>query len=375
LAQSRTIVHDRGIINPKESINSLKAGIHVQESMGTEDSNSYSSGDEKVDSSFNRTSQVEEELLDRIGEGKEGESSTVRANDVSGAAAYSILHHNSALVKANSIDSPKSRRNSAFSSYVAREFLNRNNGSKDKKKRSQSVVGNIKGKKAAREMLNASAPAALEDRTPSPNRDSPLSRGDLKALIMQDILHGVNTAKDSDKSRGRPSLPKYNSAGEGRLIPKGLMSEEKNATPPSDRRTSSLKLTIVTDLGSMDLKERGGEKGAEKKKEVAMVKDSGIASLPSTSSGLVEKPREHWASDLERVMCSKCCSTFTFLNRRHHCRFCGEIFCASCTSIISLPVSPSAHEKKGFISSLLSPTNSKYRVCHSCCRRLPKEGK
>ncbi|TMW64267.1 hypothetical protein Poli38472_012889 [Pythium oligandrum] len=47
---------------------------------------------------------------------------------------------------------------------------------------------------------------------------------------------------------------------------------------------------------------------------------------PST---LVKK--KEWVSDNERSNCSLCVQSFGMLKRRHHCRVCGEVVCASCT--------------------------------------------
>lgn len=38
-----------------------------------------------------------------------------------------------------------------------------------------------------------------------------------------------------------------------------------------------------------------------------------------------------WVPDELVVACSCCNSSFTFLRRRHHCRACGQIFCANCS--------------------------------------------
>lgn len=37
-----------------------------------------------------------------------------------------------------------------------------------------------------------------------------------------------------------------------------------------------------------------------------------------------------WMKDEEITRCSKCCKSFSFNRRRHHCRICGLIFCAKC---------------------------------------------
>lgn len=39
-----------------------------------------------------------------------------------------------------------------------------------------------------------------------------------------------------------------------------------------------------------------------------------------------------WLHDSRVTMCYSCTTTFNFLNRRHHCRACGYIFCADCSS-------------------------------------------
>jgi len=38
-----------------------------------------------------------------------------------------------------------------------------------------------------------------------------------------------------------------------------------------------------------------------------------------------------WVSDTAREACAKCESKFNFSNRKHHCRTCGEVFCADCS--------------------------------------------
>ncbi|KAJ1466648.1 hypothetical protein T484DRAFT_1922153 [Baffinella frigidus] len=37
-----------------------------------------------------------------------------------------------------------------------------------------------------------------------------------------------------------------------------------------------------------------------------------------------------WADDGSTACCYGCMATFTLMNRRHHCRHCGKIFCATC---------------------------------------------
>eukprot|EP01064_Diplonema_japonicum_P021996 TRINITY_DN31604_c0_g1_i1.p1 TRINITY_DN31604_c0_g1~~TRINITY_DN31604_c0_g1_i1.p1 ORF type:complete len:323 (+),score=27.65 TRINITY_DN31604_c0_g1_i1:42-1010(+) len=41
--------------------------------------------------------------------------------------------------------------------------------------------------------------------------------------------------------------------------------------------------------------------------------------------------RPHWEEDCERESCKRCCKKFNIIRRRHHCRLCGMLFCASCS--------------------------------------------
>ncbi|CAH8629648.1 unnamed protein product [Dicrocoelium dendriticum] len=48
----------------------------------------------------------------------------------------------------------------------------------------------------------------------------------------------------------------------------------------------------------------------------------------STASGNLAA---EWVKDEQSTMCAECCAEFTVLNRRHHCRACGKVFCGSCS--------------------------------------------
>jgi len=45
-----------------------------------------------------------------------------------------------------------------------------------------------------------------------------------------------------------------------------------------------------------------------------------------------KKVKAVWISDDNSPECMTCKSAFTILNRRHHCRACGGVFCASCAA-------------------------------------------
>eukprot|EP00758_Cryptobia_borreli_P015043 Tbor_TRINITY_DN5983_c1_g4::TRINITY_DN5983_c1_g4_i1::g.18652::m.18652 len=62
---------------------------------------------------------------------------------------------------------------------------------------------------------------------------------------------------------------------------------------------------------------------------------SGFTALrPPRTAEIYCIPREKWIPDNRVVECmaTECRQQFSFFNRRHHCRVCGKIYCASCCS-------------------------------------------
>ncbi|MCP9264811.1 Early endosome antigen 1 [Dirofilaria immitis] len=57
-----------------------------------------------------------------------------------------------------------------------------------------------------------------------------------------------------------------------------------------------------------------------------------------------------WLEDSEAINCRACDKPFTLTNRKHHCRQCGQIFCASCSSF----------------TAKIASSRSSVRVCNAC---------
>ncbi|KAK6118735.1 hypothetical protein DH2020_047540 [Rehmannia glutinosa] len=75
--------------------------------------------------------------------------------------------------------------------------------------------------------------------------------------------------------------------------------------------------------------------------------------------------RDFWMPDESCRVCYECDSQFTLFNRRHHCRLCGRIFCAKCTSNW-IPTEPS--EPKASLEE-----RDKIRVCNYCFKQWEKD--
>ncbi|KAI8466580.1 MAG: hypothetical protein J3K34DRAFT_379266, partial [Monoraphidium minutum] len=65
--------------------------------------------------------------------------------------------------------------------------------------------------------------------------------------------------------------------------------------------------------------------------------------------------KEYWVDDTKCKACYECDQPFGLLVRRHHCRICGRIFCATCTSNSVPPPRD-------------SPDQQWQRVCNYCHR-------
>ncbi|CAG9794807.1 unnamed protein product [Diatraea saccharalis] len=74
--------------------------------------------------------------------------------------------------------------------------------------------------------------------------------------------------------------------------------------------------------------------------------------------GVVERAPE-WVPDIAAPACMRCAAHFTAFRRRHHCRNCGKVFCASCSSN-SIPLPRFGQ---------LKPV----RVCDECFRNIATE--
>lgn len=67
--------------------------------------------------------------------------------------------------------------------------------------------------------------------------------------------------------------------------------------------------------------------------------------------------RQHWMPDQLCKLCYSCEAPFTVFRRRHHCRWCGQVFCNSCSAYF------------------VPYNNTTQRVCQLCRDQLVKDGK
>ncbi|CAG9536686.1 unnamed protein product [Cercopithifilaria johnstoni] len=86
--------------------------------------------------------------------------------------------------------------------------------------------------------------------------------------------------------------------------------------------------------------------------------DLGIKYLTESERQLGKK-KPTWIADKEMLSCMLCCNKFTVFIRRHHCRCCGRVLCARCTT------------RKASLSYVNNP-KKEHRVCDPCFETLKR---
>jgi len=94
-----------------------------------------------------------------------------------------------------------------------------------------------------------------------------------------------------------------------------------------------------------------------------------------TEAKILNLPRRvyTWVDDNSVIACYSCSKQFGFFLRRHHCRFCGKIFCSNCTNYSAkIPKDLLSNDaEKGtwneYLSSyIVSKDPTRYKVCKAC---------
>ncbi|KAF8165206.1 hypothetical protein B0H34DRAFT_228371 [Crassisporium funariophilum] len=85
---------------------------------------------------------------------------------------------------------------------------------------------------------------------------------------------------------------------------------------------------------------------------------------PRWTSPTPHQLHAHWERDEAVFQCRDCQRRFNFLNRRHHCRKCGRIFCDRCSSFRTM-LDPADVVHDPMLFYVVTPTST-HRVCQSC---------
>lgn len=162
-----------------------------------------------------------------------------------------------------------------------------------------------------------------------------------------EAMSGANTPETPQRSR-RGSTSLDGSAGRGELL-----------FSPSAQGMTSHQI-----FGTMDsVVTRSGRSGSAHVRSGSGGGGSGGVPVATSASVLGTHLRTYgWVADGDVSECMNACGTdFTPLERRHHCRCCGGVFCHDCSRhrcLVPEPVAPPGRET-------LDATRP-HRVCNSC---------
>lgn len=103
-----------------------------------------------------------------------------------------------------------------------------------------------------------------------------------------------------------------------------LNNQQANANARNNHNTSSQVSVYSTTSSILET--------CKKKISSFLFPNSDFANPDLPYGALLESPvppkRDHWLPDSKRASCHHCHKLFTFLERKHHCRHCGDIFCS-----------------------------------------------
>jgi hypothetical protein len=100
--------------------------------------------------------------------------------------------------------------------------------------------------------------------------------------------------------------------------------------------------------------------------------------LPLKNSINIEERKIYrWVKDDNVINCNKCNSEFTIINRKHHCRNCGKIFCYKCSNffidipenIKTVPKEENYLDLKTYME-FFNISNKRERVCYKCYNKI-----
>ena len=87
----------------------------------------------------------------------------------------------------------------------------------------------------------------------------------------------------------------------------------------------------------------------------------------------VDTRAKDWKPDHARPYCQDldCSKKFGMLQRKHHCRFCGDVYCDSCTSL-RISVNEIAKLSRKQVDNMVQDQNEEdlHRICFECLRKM-----
>lgn len=136
-----------------------------------------------------------------------------------------------------------------------------------------------------------------------------------------------------------------------------LSDESASDLEPVERRERRRRTPLRKVLSNVSL----DAKIVSSTSSVASIKRKHQSDNPLKNGGI---PKKYWMNDSFVSECLNCFKPFTAFRRKHHCRFCGQIFCSACTIFISY-IQYKEQRRDIEVKNILS-YKDKLRVCKSC---------
>ncbi|KAI9286432.1 hypothetical protein BC943DRAFT_321970 [Umbelopsis sp. AD052] len=168
--------------------------------------------------------------------------------------------------------------------------------------------------------------------------------------------HDEANDSSSMPSQDHPNDDPHDSHGEDSDQTRDHSDEEEGHSPSKNR---TLKFLEPSSLSTKAFQlERTASKDSDTQSIATTFSVSNTNSLRNVISRLRghKSDKEFWMPDENCKECYTCGKSFTFLRRKHHCRICGQIFCAKCASHI---ISGKQFKQKGEV-----------RVCKFCFENI-----
>jgi hypothetical protein len=161
------------------------------------------------------------------------------------------------------------------------------------------------------------------------------------------------------EASGRTATPAMQIKGKGNPVPTIRQSPQRRSedlesssespsphswsTPPFEKEVKEKKQpTLIPDFQAAA---SGGAISPFAGGAPSPVETLGITGTGLALSQLRSDSRARWIPDSERIKCAHCGKVFTAINRKHHCRQCGDIFCGECSKYkkyVKFPATESA---------------------------------
>jgi Phosphatidylinositol 3- and 4-kinase/FYVE zinc finger len=154
-----------------------------------------------------------------------------------------------------------------------------------------------------------------------------------------------------------------------------LSSDELSTSQQTDSKASDQALPEIDILSAledelsksiMDAPDSSSGKSKKSKKKKKKVVSSANATKSRGARRMIK-----WVNDESVDTCYGCSEPFGYLNRKHHCRLCGRIFCQKCSrysTILPMDILKKIPDRPGSYADYLfgDDPNSKVRVCGDC---------